>query len=338
MWNANATARRGALVATVMLALLTAGCVDATNPPSSTARQPGGPGYPVRITHALGTTVIQAPPKRIVALSDGDLDALLLLGLQPVAVGETTGPDGGVNAWTAPLLTGDPVVLPAGDSGYNPDQVLGLNPDLVLAGAYGSIDSLYHRMAGVVPTTAYEVAKGADPWEVTVRQVAKAVGLVDKGEAVIRDTRAKLAAAKDAHPELAGTRFALGQMWTAASVGLLRSPADPSVRLLTDLGMTLTPAVASTTGATTPRSYPLAKLGALTRTDVLVLYFPDPSLRALLQGERAFARLDAVERGGFLALTREQYLALRLVTPLSIGYTVERLVPDLARAAAGSAR
>ena len=326
-------ARRGALVATVLFALLTAGCVSATNPPSSTARQPGGPGYPVRVTHALGTTVIPATPKRIVALSAADLDALLLLGLQPVAVGESTGPEGGVSVWTAPLLTGEPVVLRTGDNGYNPDEVLGLNPDLVLAGAYWAIEAQYQRMAAIVPTTAYEQARGADPWEVTVRQVARAVGLVDKGEAVILDTQAKLAATRAAHPELAGKRFALGQMWDAAGIGVLRSPADPTVRLLTDLGLTLSPAVATTTGATSPKMYPLAAVGTLTPTDVLALYFPDASLRPLLEREPAFAGLPVVERGGYLALTRDQYVALRLVTPLSIDYTIEHLLPGLASAA-----
>ncbi|MFC7479366.1 ABC transporter substrate-binding protein [Luedemannella flava] len=198
-----------------MLTLLAVGC-DGDNPPSSTARQPGGPGYPVHITHALGTTVIPAPPQRIVALSDGDLDALLLLGLQPIAVAESSGLTG-ISAWATPLLTSNPVVLRAGDNGVSAEDVLELRPDLILAGADGTIRNLYPRLAGVVPTTAYETDEAEDPWQATVRQVAKAVNLVDKGEAVIRDTQAKIDAAKAAHPALARKRFVLGQMWDAGS-------------------------------------------------------------------------------------------------------------------------
>lgn len=329
----NGPARVGTLVATMMLALVMAGC-DGTNPPSSTAKQPTGPGYPIRVTHALGTTVINAPPQRIVALSDGDLDALLLLGLQPVAVAESSGRTG-VSAWAAPLLTSNPVVLRAGDNGVNPDDVIGLQPDLVLAGADGTIHSLYPRLAGTVPTTAYETDEGEDPWQATVRQVAKAVNLVDKGEAVIRNTQARIDAVRAAHPELAGKRFALGQMWDAASLGVLRSPADQGVRLLTELGMTLSPAVVSKSGAKSPKLVPLPELGLLTGADVLAVYYPDETLRTVLQDQRAFTRLGAVTRGGYLPLSRDQFLTLRSVTPLSIGYAVDHLVPDLARAAAG---
>src|SRR5689334_5403528 len=105
------------IAATAGLALLN-GCGgsdadDAAAPGASTAAVAS---FPVSLTHKLGTAEIKAAPQRIVALSDADLDALLMLGVQPVGVAESSGPDG-ITEWAKPLLTSKPTVLTAGDTG-----------------------------------------------------------------------------------------------------------------------------------------------------------------------------------------------------------------------------
>lgn len=307
------------------VAVVGCGGTDKPSPPSQ--------GFPARVTHKLGTAVVASVPQRIVALSDADLDALLLLGVQPVGVAESSGEDG-ISAWAAPLLTGKPAVLPMGDTGVDVNAVLGLQPDLVLAGGDPWIDDQYARLAAHAPTTAYAQAPYADPWQTTLRQVAQAIGAADRGEQVIRDVQAKLDAARAAHPELAGKRFALGQMWDAGALSLVRSPADPTLRLATELGMTLglTPTASSAT-APPPTALALDKLAALDRTDVLAVYCVDATLRTVLRDDPAFAKLPAVKRGGYVALTREQFVALRTNSPLATLYAIDHVVPDLARAA-----
>ncbi|WP_236030168.1 hypothetical protein [Paractinoplanes lichenicola] len=94
---------RAALIAGV---LLLSGCGGADEPEPTGAGAPGAT-YPVTLTHKLGTAEIKAAPQRIVALSDADLDALLVLGVQPVGVAESSG-EGGITAWAKPLLTSSP--------------------------------------------------------------------------------------------------------------------------------------------------------------------------------------------------------------------------------------
>lgn len=56
-----------------------------------------GPGvFPRTVTHARGTTRIEARPTRVVVLDTGELDDVLALGVTPVGLAS---PDGKVNAY-----------------------------------------------------------------------------------------------------------------------------------------------------------------------------------------------------------------------------------------------
>src|SRR4051794_17902719 len=114
--------RRAAAAAIALAAglALLSGCGDDAGETAAPAAS-GAASYPVSLTHKLGTATIPAAPKRVVALSDADLDALLLLGVQPVGIAESSG-EGGVTAWAKPRLTSTPTVLTAGDEGFDVEK------------------------------------------------------------------------------------------------------------------------------------------------------------------------------------------------------------------------
>ncbi|BCY08458.1 ABC transporter substrate-binding protein [Actinoplanes sp. L3-i22] len=302
---------------------------DAAAPASSTA---AAASFPVTLTHKLGTAEVKAAPQRVVALSDADLDALLLLGVQPVGVAESSG-EGGVTDWARPLLTGKPTVLTAGDTGFDVEKIAALAPDLILAGGDYYIADEYAKLSKLAPTTAYETT-GAfeDPWQTTLRQVGKAVGQGAKAEQVVTDVEAKVAKAKTDHPELTGREFTLSQMWEAGSIGVLRSDKDAGVKMLNDFGMKLAPAVAALKGDEFAVQLSLEKVSVLD-SNVTLVYYADPALQPGLEGNSLFKGLASVQRGSYKALTGTQFSALRSPTALSVQYLIDNVLPVISDAA-----
>jgi iron complex transport system substrate-binding protein len=314
------------------LGLLT-GCGDDAGgaEPASSAGAPAA-AYPVTLTHKLGSATVPAAPQRIVALSDADLDALLLLGVQPVGIAESSG-EGGVTDWAKPLLTGKPTVLTAGDTGFDIEKIAALAPDLILAGGDYYIDDEYAKLSRLAPTTAYETT-GAfeDPWQATLRQVAKAVGRTARAEQVVTEVEGKVAKAKTDFPELAGKEFTLSQMWEAGSIGVLRSADDSGVKMLNDFGMKLAPAVAALRGEDFAVQLSLEKVAVLD-ANVTLIYYTEPGLRTALEGNALFKGLGSVQRGSYVALSNAQFSALRTPTPLSVQYLIANVLPAISTAA-----
>jgi iron complex transport system substrate-binding protein len=327
---------RRSLAAGVALAAgfaLLSGCggsddTDAAAAPAGSAAA----SYPVTLTHKLGTATIPAAPQRIVALSDADLDALLMLGVQPIGIAESSG-EGGVTAWAKPLLTGKPTVLTAGETGFDVEKIAELAPDLILAGGDYYIDDEYAKLSKLAPTTAYETT-GAfeDPWQATVRQVAKAIGKPAEAERIVTEVEGEVAAAKAANPDLTGKKFTISQVWEAGSVGVLRSEKDAGVKMLNDFGMTLAPGVASLKGDEFAVQLSLEKVSVLD-ADVTLIYYAEPSLQPALEGNALFKNLGVVKRKSYVALTGPQFSALRTPTPLSVKYLITDVIPTITTAA-----
>jgi iron complex transport system substrate-binding protein len=329
------TTARARLVSGVGALVLAAGlltaCGEAEGRPSDAAAPAStGGAYPVTVTHKLGTVTLDKAPERIVALSDADLDALLLLGVQPVGVGASLDP-GGITAWAKPKITGQPTILEVGDNGVNPEQVAALNPDLVLAGGDYYIDQEYAKLSPLVPTTAYETGPYEDSWQVTLRQVAKLVGKVEQGEQVIKDVAAKVEKVKADHPELVGKTFTVSQVYEAGTIGVLRSTEDAGVKSIGDLGLKLAPAVQALQGEDFAVTLSMEKVSVID-ADVVIVYCTEPELRTALEANALFAGLSAVKRGAYVPLTREQFSALRVPSPLTVPYFIDTVLPQLVKA------
>ncbi|GAA4972202.1 ABC transporter substrate-binding protein [Actinoplanes utahensis] len=288
--------------------------------------------YPVSITHKLGTTTVEKAPERIVALSDADLDALLLLGIQPVGVGASVH-DGGITPWAKPKLTGKPTVIEVGEKGVNAEAVAKLNPDLVLAGGDYYIDDEYKALSPLVPTTAYEAGPVEDSWQTTLRQVAKLVGKTEQGEQVIKDVEAKVAGVKTRYPALAGKTFTLAQAFEAGTIGVLRSPEDSGVKAFNAYGMELAPAVKALKSEDFAVTLSLEKVATLD-ADVVMVYAVEEQFKTALESNTLFKNLTAVQKGHYVALDLEQFTALRNPSPLAIQYSIDTVLPKIAEAAA----
>ncbi|MBB2943922.1 iron complex transport system substrate-binding protein [Actinoplanes lutulentus] len=304
---------------------------DETVTPEAGSSGAAAGAFPVSITHKLGTTTLEKAPERVVALSDADLDALLLLGVQPVGVYQSVA-EGGVSPWAKPMITGSPKQLVQGENGVDPEEIAALNPDLVLAGGDYYIDNEYKALSPLVPTTAYETGPFEDPWQTTLRQVAKLLGKSEQGEQIIAQVQAKSDAVKTQYPQLAGKTFTISQVYEAGTIGVLRSDKDVTVKAFADLGMKLAPAVAALPGEDFAVTLSLEKIATID-ADVVLVYCTEPQLKTALESNTLFKNLNAVKGGKYVAVGTDAFMALRNPSPLSVPFFIDNTVPDVAKAA-----
>ncbi|MFF2953842.1 ABC transporter substrate-binding protein [Kitasatospora sp. NPDC057965] len=168
-----------------------AGSPSEQGSPSAAA---GGPaadaaGGKRTVKDATGTAVeIPAEPKRIVTLTQEDLDAVLALGLKPAGI--TNGQ--GLNeppAYLKDKVQGVPVV----GNLLQPvmDKVIAAKPDLILAGDMQD-QQVLKQLREITPATLVTMAP-TDDWKLSFRGIGNAVNKLDQANKVIADYDAKAA-------------------------------------------------------------------------------------------------------------------------------------------------
>ncbi len=224
------------------LALTACGSDDDGAPAESTdtpATKTESGAFPVTIEHKFGSTTIESEPKRVVVVGLREQDALLALGVVPVATTEWFGKHpGAIFPWAEEALGSAtvPTVLNNTD-GIQLEKVAAQRPDLIL-GIYSGLtkkdyDSL-SKLAPVIAQPKGQVDYGSS-WQDEQLITGKAVGqpkkaqeLVDEAEKLIADTAAE-------HPEFKGK--------TAANISdyqgiFVYGPEDVRTKTLEQLGFT----------------------------------------------------------------------------------------------------
>jgi ABC-type Fe3+-hydroxamate transport system substrate-binding protein len=295
-------------------------------------------GDAVTVEHALGTTTVDGPVERVVALGPTDLDAALALGATVVGAA-SSGVGEGVPPWTAAVDGADELTVleVTGDaSQVDLEEVAALDPDLILAASYYDIDAAYEDLSQIAPTTAYEDGPVTDTWQQVTTQVGAALGEDEAAADLVADVEGQLAALGEENPELAGGSFTFGYV-LADAVQVLRDPDDVMMTVPAALGLELSePVLALPEGESfaVPVSY--EQLEALD-ADVLALYDAgDTTARDALEASPLYAGLPVVERGGVVDLDDDQFFALRQPTALSVPFAIETVAPALAAAAAAA--
>ncbi|MFI6584274.1 ABC transporter substrate-binding protein [Embleya sp. NPDC050493] len=195
-----ATARRRAvrlLAVAGAAGLLLTGCGSDSDSKSETkpaASQGGGApaagdsaGGTRTVKDATGTAVqVPASPKRIVVLTQEDLDAVLALGVKPVGITNGQGLDK-PPAYLADKVKGIEVV----GNLLQPvmDKVIAAKPDLILAGDMQD-EQVLKQLRKITPATLVTMAP-TDDWKLSFRGIGNAVNKLDQANKVITDYEAK---------------------------------------------------------------------------------------------------------------------------------------------------
>ncbi|MFB9314159.1 ABC transporter substrate-binding protein [Nocardioides plantarum] len=327
--------RRIFLAGTSALALapLLAACGDdapGESGPQGKAAEPEKSAFPVTIKHKYGETVIKQAPKRVVVVGLVEQDALLALGIVPVATSNWFGDaPGRIFPWATDLL-GDAdvpkVIDPA--NGIPTEEVIGLGPDLII-GLYSGMTEAEYKILSKSANTIAQSGKYADyaePWQESTLTVARAVGQPEAGQKLVDGADAKVAAAKAAHPEWQGKTAVCVTPYEGLFV---YGPQDPRGRILQELGFTFPEQLVDKGAAEFGYSLSEERTGDLAGVDVVVWLDYDGAPAGM---KAIFEKTDTFAEGRFFDINDSDgayYVGQSFVTPLSIPYVLERYVPQL---------
>jgi iron complex transport system substrate-binding protein len=332
-------------VSALLLATLT-GCGSAGTESDPDPSIDGSPAdaaegaFPVTIAHAFGETEIPAEPQRVVAWGWGSADAVLALGVVPVAIPFQAygGDEDGVLPWVADQLevlgAETPTVLP--DSAEAPVEAIAeMEPDLILATYSGITAEEYELLSAIAPTVAYPGEAWSTPWREVIGTTGRALGRSDGATDLLADIDAAIAAEAAEHPEFEGVTVA--QTWDVGDTFYVYSPADPRVEFTEDLGFTTAPSVTELSTGESTFYFTLSheNLDQLT-SDLLIAYADTQAeLDAFLASAPAQA-MPQVVGGAYAGVVGKAFIAsVSPPTALSLTWGLADYVDLLAEAVAG---
>jgi iron complex transport system substrate-binding protein len=273
-----------------------------------------------------------------VSVGLNEQDAFFALGVAPVGVTDWMGFEHGIGPWaeTAAKAAGDPPELLTNTDGIQFEEVAALRPDVIVA-LYSDLKrSDYEKLSQIAPVVAAPegYADFGIPWQDTTRTVGKIVGEPDEAEKLVGDLEARIAKAKDDHPEFAGRTASMAMSFEGIWV---YGPEDPRSRLLTDLGFELAPEISKLfvkdyAGRISEEQVQLLDLDA-------VAWFATEEEAGKLAKNRVYNSLDVHQEGrDFVVLDSrpdDAYNAVGAQTVLSMPLALDVLVPALAAAVDG---
>ena len=300
---------------------------------------PVNAAYPVTIEHKFGSTTITEFPERIVLVGLTEQDALLALGVVPVATREWYGErPGAIFEWAQDKL-GDaevPTVLPSVELNF--EQIAGLNPDLIVGLYAGITPDEYEILSKIAPVVAQpaEYVDYGIPWQELTRTIGLIVGQGERAEELIAEVDAKFTAAREAHPEFENASGVVASTWGFPNDYYAYHSQDPRNRLLTSLGFVIPAEVdgmaQDTYGATISRE----RLDIVDVDALIWISFSDDEA-VTSREDPLYSKLNVVaeNRDIFLGETNPIYDAMNFNTVLSIPFVLDGLVPQLAAAVDG---
>ncbi|MEV5355275.1 iron-siderophore ABC transporter substrate-binding protein [Streptomyces sp. NPDC052693] len=324
------------LTATLAAGLAACGSVkDDSAPSSGDAGADSSSAFPVTIKHKFGNTKITKEPERIVVIGDGgtdDVDALYALGITPIAVSRDAFAADGVHPWLKDRVDTKKTKLLNTMNGVDFEEVAALRPDLILATSDFTLDKNYKKLSAVAPTIGYETAWGKQTWQEHVRVVAKAVGREEQADKAVEKTEDSIAEVKAEHPGLAGKTYSLSIGNTPAKIYTIASEDDFAAKLMSEVGLSLTPSVKNikTVSGSPTGELSFEQLDKLD-ADLVVIAFTTPELRKAFESSALVKNMSAVEKGRYVVTDVATISQLRSPSVLGIPWALDNLEPGFAK-------
>lgn len=299
------------------------------SPPAS---QETSSEYPIVIKHALGETVIESKPERIVTVQWANHDVALALGVVPVGFSAANFgvQDGsGLLPWTAEKLkelgAANPNVFQDTD-GLDFEAISDAKPDVILAAYSGLTQEDYDLLSEIAPVVAYPTAPWTTTWREQVLLNATGMGMKAEGEQLIEDVENMLGEKLKAYPQINGKKV-VWVNFSAQDLSKLHiyTPIDSRVAFLHELGLVYPESI--TSQITDPNSYSLnlsaENAEALSDADLIVGY-GDDALYQTLKADSLLGKIPAIQRGSVAFISSDTPLvAAGTPNPLSIAYTID---------------
>ncbi|MBU9762521.1 ABC transporter substrate-binding protein [Mycobacterium sp. TNTM28] len=269
------------------------------------------------VRHQFGDTTIPGPPQRVVSAGFTEQDALLALGVVPIATTEWFGGQPfAVWPWAQPKL-GDakPTVLNLTD-GIQVDKIAALKPDLIVATNAGLDADTYTKLSEIAPTVAQSGPEAFfEPWRDQATQIGQAVFQNDAMTALIAGIDEKFKAVATSNPQFAGKKaLLLGGTLFRDSV---QTHADWRTEFLTEMGFAVPP---------TPELIPRDDIASvLDAADVLIWTTESDQERDALLADPTIAELRATTRKRHVFTSKDLAGAIAFASPLSYPVVADQL-------------
>jgi len=307
-----------------------------------------GAAFPVTIEHAHGETTIESKPERIVTLGWMTEDVVAALGVVPVGVPTNYSGEDGYSEWFSDYVTEElgaelPEIIGVdGEGEFDLEQILALDPDLILAPHSGITEVQYERMSEIAPTIPYaETPWLSAPWQDFTREIGLAMGESERAEELVEQTEELMAQAAAEHPDLQGTDFIFGvTLWEGETELGVYVSDDPRVQFLHGFGLVDSPSLeAATEGmADFAGGVSLEELDSL-ETDVFVAWEGGSGRTEATLADPLVSRWAPIAAGDYYFMNDKGFaMSTSAPTVLSIPWLLEEgFLDDLSSAVAGGA-
>ncbi|MDF5753312.1 iron-siderophore ABC transporter substrate-binding protein [Spongiactinospora sp. TRM90649] len=280
-----------ALVACLTGVVLSAGlaaCGSSTTETASTttlgptASSGTAAAYPRTVKHAMGETQIPAQPKRVVALDQSFVDAVLSLETEVVGYTTYRAIDEKLPDYLGASLQRHGSAAKAVGTLEAPslEQVIALKPDLIVS-AKVRHEALYEKLSKIAPTVFSETTGAI--WKDNLRLMGQVLGKEDLAETKIKDYETRAAAIGESIKAKTG-----GELPT---VSVARFAGEPTVRLYVE--KSYSGVVLKDVGFPRPADQPTSdqiavnlsqeNIAQLDADHIFVTVYPDPAVDEIKQ-------------------------------------------------------
>ncbi|MGL5254793.1 MAG: ABC transporter substrate-binding protein [Brevinema sp.] len=140
------------------------------------------------IIHAMGSSIVPNNPKRIIVLTGESTEALLALGVKPIAAVSSYTPDLSWYPHISNQMSGVEII--GDERQVNLEKIARLQPDLII-GIKARQENIYPTLSKIAPTVFVEKFFGE--WKENFFLVAQSIGQEEKATTVMADWEAKKA-------------------------------------------------------------------------------------------------------------------------------------------------
>ncbi|ORA51097.1 serine/threonine protein kinase [Mycolicibacterium celeriflavum] len=191
------------------------------------SRDDSAPSYTAQtLVHQHGETQLTAQPGAVAAVGPGDADAVLSLGVQPVAM---VVPGGTLPSWLKQMVNDNVRTLAEADAAV----IAAAEPDLIID--TGEMDdAAYKALAAVAPTVTRPQNTTEWTWQTHLEWIGRMLGRSDEAKKLLDEAAAQQAELRSQHPAFDAKSV---EVVTVADEGVTVATADsPAGRYLRGLG------------------------------------------------------------------------------------------------------